>query len=418
MTTPCSSRMKTTSSRPEEYSFTDKKQLDINIFSRLEKVRNCCDTCNTTWEEWGKCIKDITCSIKGKPYECINALIKSLIKMQNLPREFLVDALVEKMEKDGAIADFLTYGLNKNDLNPFNLMKNENERNKFISILDSENITGSAKQYLNHFYSKIQMSRLNSQKEEEFLKLHTYIHRNYDPKNNGLYPFIKTDGSEYKIKKIDSSSSSRGKDQIYSCEGVKPYISNKKTPEERSALYDAQLVVKQLGHENLLPTEVSLSGQNGVFAGKDIPIGTCIGVHGGTLLFFNESDTDPNYLPMNILTKINQDYLVSISKRAFLDGNNIISKINSIFYKQSNGKWLESDEGYNAHIIKFGCEMEDGNKLCLHAIFTIQDIKKGEEIRMSYQYPSEIVNQAMRTNELMANIDIALLLKSIEKHTI
>lgn len=108
MTTPCSSRMKTTSSRPEEYSYTDKnKQLDINISSRLKKVRNCCDTCNTTWKEWGKCIKDITCSINGKPYECINALIKSLIKMQNLPREFLVGAFVEKMEKDGTIANFL-----------------------------------------------------------------------------------------------------------------------------------------------------------------------------------------------------------------------------------------------------------------------------------------------------------------------
>ncbi|MGL5625965.1 MAG: SET domain-containing protein-lysine N-methyltransferase [Candidatus Rhabdochlamydia sp.] len=382
-----SSKMLTNPLNPEKYRFLDKtEQLDINIDSRLEKVRKCCSACNATWKEWDKCIKDVIYSIHGKPYECINVLTKSLVKMQNLSRRFLVDDLVKKMEKDETITGFFYYELSKSDLNPFTLIANESKRNKFISILDSEKVTGSAGQYLNHFYSKIQMTSLNSQKEEGFFKLHTYIHRNYMPENNGLYPFIKMDGSEYKIKKIDSNSSPRKGHRIYSCKEIKPYISSKKTPEERLALYDTQLVVKRLDEKNdLLPSDSLLSGQNGVFAKKNIPSGTCIGIHGGTVLFISESDVEPNHLSKKILKKINQDYLVALlEEQIFLDGNNIISKINSNFYKHANGQWFESDKGYNAESIPFGCEMEDGNKLKLHAIFTMQDIKKDEEIRMSY----------------------------------
>lgn len=392
-------------------------ELERNIFSRLEKVSQCCETCKSNWKEWGKLIDDATDFTGKKPYEYIHVLIESLAKRCDLPKKFLVDDLLSTMQNDRSINGFLLYGLEKSDLYPLNLVRDESKMNKFIATLDDENITGSAKKYLSHFYSKIEMTRLNNQIDLELLKLHTHIHREYHPENNGLYPIIKTDGSEYKIKKIKSHSSPGKNDHIYLCSDVKPYISSKKTSQERSAMYDEWLVVKRLGNDNqLLLKDSSLNGQHGVFAVKDIPAHTCIGVHGGTILFFSGSGVEKNHLPHSVLMNMNQDYLVCMNEEdnIVLDGINIISKINSNFC-QNNGEWYESSEGFNAKSVKFPCEMEDGNKLWLHAIFTTENIKKGQEIRMSYEYTSELVKQAMETNECVADTNSESLTQSIKE---
>jgi len=375
------------------------EQLKININTRLQKLRKCCVTCETTWNEWDLLIKTVINSIEKQPHEFLYAIINCLTEIQKNTKKFNISENLIEMQKDGSINSLLiNHHLQKELLlNPIKLLKS-NEINKFLLILDNdENVTGSAKQYLYHMYSKLLIGYLNDEKEKCLFKLHTRVHRNYNSNNNKLYPLIKLDGSPFKIKKINSISSNNK----YSCSQVKPFISNNITDEERSYLYEEKLVVREIG-----PSTEFSSKQYGVFAKKNINKFICIGVHGGVVILKDDVGVD-------IICKINQDYLVYLSSNILLDGHNILSKINSNFYKNKKGKWFESTTNFNAEAQKFNCIMENGETICLDAIFTLKDIKKDEEIRMSYQYSPAIVNQAMTTSEIMVNFDETLLLETL-----
>lgn len=378
-------------------------QLKININTRLQKLRKCCFTCETIWNDWDLLIKTVINSIEKQPNEFLYAIINCLTEIQKNTKKFSISENLKEMQKDGSINSLIINHHLQKDLllNPIKLLKSK-EINKFLLILDNdENVTGSAKQYLYHMYSKLLIEYLNNEKEKCLFKLHTHVHRNYNSNNNKLYPLIKSDGSQLKIKKINSISSNNK----YSCSQVKPFISSNITDEERSYLYEEKLVVREIG-----PSTEFSSKQYGVFAKKNIDKSICIGVHGGVVIMKDDVGVD-------IICKINQDYLVYLSSNILLDGHNILSKINSNFYK-NKGKWFELTTNFNAEAQKFKCIMENGDTICLDAIFTLKDIKKDEEIRMSYQYSPALVNQAMTTSEIMVDFDETLLLETLTKFLI
>jgi len=52
--------------------------------------------------------------------------------------------------------------------------------------------------------------------------------------------------------------------------------------------------------------------------------------------------------------------------------------------------------------------------LTLHAIVTIVPIKKGEELKMKYNYSNELTQQAMNTFQATRNLDMADVLKQLK----
>ncbi|CCU55823.1 type III effector protein [Choristoneura biennis entomopoxvirus] len=218
------------------------------------------------------------------------------------------------------------------------------------------------------------------------LKLNTLKHRRYNNDYNKIYPFIDYFGNEIIIAKIQNN-------KYYSCELVKPYIYKNKTSDQRNDLYN-HLSVKIIEDINS-----KLYNQYGVFTNKNIKKNECIGVHGGIIF---ESKLIENFIKYGY----NQDYIIYINEDYLLDGINIISKINSIFYKDNNGIWKECSYGYNAKAIPFSCITFDGKILRIYAIFTIKNIKKNEQIFMSYNYNPNSVNLAIDTSNYVKNTNI------------
>ncbi|CCU56123.1 type III effector protein [Choristoneura rosaceana entomopoxvirus 'L'] len=218
------------------------------------------------------------------------------------------------------------------------------------------------------------------------LKLNTLKHRLYNNDYNKIYPFIDYFGNEIIIAKIQNN-------KHYSCELVKPYIDKNITPDQRNDLYN-HLSVKIIEDINS-----KLYNQCGVFTNKNIKKNECIGVHGGIIF---ESKLIKNFITYGY----NQDYIIYINEDYLLDGINIISKINSIFHKDNNGIWKECSYGYNAKSIPFSCITFDGKVLQIYAIFTIKNIKKNEQILISYNYNPNSVNLAINTSNYVKNTNI------------
>jgi hypothetical protein len=387
--------------------------IDIQTLNKkISLLKHCCTTCQNTWQQWSTLITNVLDSVndfKTFPWKLSNALIDCLTNMPLLQKLFLIgDYYYEVIGNLDYLGFFESFDLSKDDLNPLKLMSSETNLNKFIKAFDSietfkgQIITGAAKYYLTHVCSRLLMSKISSIKTKELLEMHTLIHRQYIPEHTGLYPFIKIDGSKYIIKKISNIPLKTTITGPFEISTVKAFIKSSDTQDKRIKQYS------NISVQTIVDLGGPLNMQQGVFANNDIASNTCVGVHGGIILCKND----------DILKGINQDYIVDFSKEYCLDGLNIISKINSNFKQKSNNKWYEASTGYNVRAIGFECEMEDGKISTLHAVITTVPIKKGEELKMKYNYSNELTQQAMNTLQLTRNLDIADVLEHLKSLSI
>ncbi|CCU56350.1 hypothetical protein MYSEV_152 [Mythimna separata entomopoxvirus 'L'] len=284
---------------------------------------------------------------------------------------------------DNKIQEIYDNSKNKKDDNSFNSIL------KFVLINVKEQNNNEIKNLL---YLKDLINDTNYTLMNNMLKLNTLAHRKYYENYNGLYPFIDYNGKKILIKKIQSIS------EGYSCKQVKPFISKSISSEDRIKLYN-HLTVKIINNNEIM------KGQYGVFANRYIKKGDCIGIHAGIIFEYK-------FIKNFIKYGYNQDYLIYMNKDYFLDGINIISKVNSIFY-QENENWLESDTGFNAKCIKFDCHTMDNKKLNIHAFFALEDINLDTEILISYGYDINLSNQAINTSKSIGDDNIPSIIKQI-----
>lgn len=370
---------------------------------RLRQASNCCEESRHSWKEFERAVTDMASIPESKFYEIIPRLVRNIKSMDSVARGVLIDEHARAMRSDGSMKYFSNNGISGDDISSGEFMHSEIKMSKLVSLLDKSDVPGAAKDFLCHFYLKMILSTLAEKNTGEAFRLHTVMHRGYHADNNRAYPLLKLDGSMYKINAIQPRSSKGDTGRDYSCRPVKPFISSKLTGEQREKLYD-QLEVRRLGPKDLRANEFLLLGQYGVFAARKISAGTCIGVHGGTF-FSGENLAAELGIPLDeMLRAVNMDYMVWMnfgsnnSESLFLDGNNIISKINTLFFQGGMG-WRQASGCYNAEGALFKCEMDDGRDISLHAIFAARDIESGEEIRMNYHYSPEVVAQIMRNQE-------------------
>lgn len=180
----------------------------------------------------------------------------------------------------------------------------------------------------------------------------------------------------------------------YSSAQIKPYIQFEGY-ERVAALYDEKLQLRTFTAEDVkLPGERGLIGQSMVVANRRIAKGEILGVYGGTIL------------PRGLVADASSTFgmVVGHTKAPEVEpitlvGDNIISRMNTHFEYDADGKPIRQAEGgYNVEVVPFRAEAvyatsRSGAReaFSLNAAFATEDIPAGVELRWDYQYTDGMI---------------------------
>ena len=210
----------------------------------------------------------------------------------------------------------------------------------------------------------------------------------YDRVNNGRYPLRDLSGNPLRIRKIQRMSEINDSGVRYPAKEILPYL-KWENHEEVAKLYEEKLLLREFTAEDAkFPQETSMIGQAMVVARKPLKAGEAIGVYGGNFIPFHVSNArrDPfviDVMPGPLPTRPTWDRLV-------LTGDNIISRINSIFEYEGRLPVRQASSGYNVEGATFPVDVEiaEGRlePFLLSGFFTTRDIPADEELRWNYGY--------------------------------
>ena len=242
--------------------------------------------------------------------------------------------------------------------------------------------------------------RFTPQERERMRTEKSYQHsqnylRNYDRANNGRYPLRSLSGRPMRIKELQTRSRSNTTNATFSSNLVKPYI-QWEGYEEVARLYEDKLELTAFtaAHQKF-PEESVLIKQDTVITRKPIQRGEALGVYGGELV------------PHNVAVYRRDPYLLDInapsSGRAAnppeFSGDNILSRINTIFEYEAGKPVRQAAAGYNVEVAKFRVKTQIGNepleKALLSGFFASEDIPAGTELRWNYQYDEAAINNLL-----------------------
>lgn len=225
----------------------------------------------------------------------------------------------------------------------------------------------------------------------------------YNRANNGKYPLRDYQGRPIRIRKMQRGVTLDNGTQ-YTSAALKPYIQFEGY-EVVAARYEEKLSLRTFTDADMKsPEEKSLIGQSMVVANRRIAKGEILGVYGGTVL------------PEGFFGPSGQTYTIFIGKRpvmrggklvgsepVHLSGDNITSRINTLFEYDAEGKPLrQAATGYNVELVGFpieadillgvGAEVKSTRKdFVLSAVFAVEDIPAGAELRMDYGYTDSVI---------------------------
>ncbi|MFL9989528.1 hypothetical protein [Paraburkholderia sediminicola] len=161
----------------------------------------------------------------------------------------------------------------------------------------------------------------------------------------------------------------------YDFKKVLPFISSEVDDQTRSRLY-SRLQCRRIEQVSR-PEESALVGQNGVFATGPVQKGSCLGVYGGMLVGPSVGSAKPTCARAH----------VGLDKQdsRFVDGDNILSRINTSFLYDANGKpYAEDPAACNALPCIYTMALSDGTLINLPVYFSACDIPADAELRVSY----------------------------------
>ncbi|AZE70857.1 hypothetical protein C4K00_0600 [Pseudomonas synxantha] len=239
-------------------------------------------------------------------------------------------------------------------------------------------------------YTATELSAMK--REVHFTQLRN-VPGSYDRVNNGRYPLRNLQGKPMRIRKLQREVVTEAGVK-YSSEQIKPYLQFEGY-EKVAARYDEKLQRRVFTAQDMqVPEEKALIGQSMVVANRRIAKGEILGVYGGTVL------------PSQVGSPGGQTYVILAGARPTpgklgmepieISGDNILSRINTHFEYDVNGKPIrQAASGYNVEGVGFDVEVEEGqgakSNMILTAIFAIEDIPAGVELRMDYQYSEGMI---------------------------
>ena len=214
--------------------------------------------------------------------------------------------------------------------------------------------------------------------------------RIYDRANNGRYPLRDFKGHPMRIRSLQTRAKSLTTNATFSSDLVKPYI-QWEGYERVARLYEDKLEITQFtSTHQKSPEESVLIGQNTVIARKPIKKGEALGVYGGELATSSLAGYRRDPYLMDIRSARSDPSWPPLS------GDNILSRINTIFEYEAGQPVKQAATGYNVDVAKFRVEVQVGNEprtpAGLRAFFASEDIPAGTELRWNYQYNDATIN--------------------------
>ncbi|MPR04639.1 hypothetical protein F0169_22740 [Pseudomonas sp. MAFF 212408] len=228
-----------------------------------------------------------------------------------------------------------------------------------------------------------ELRHMRAQRSYQFSQNYRRI---FDRANNGRYPLRDQQGRPMRIKSLQTRSKSLTTNETFSSDLVKPYI-QWEGYEHVARLYEDKLEVTPFSpaHQKF-PEESALIGQATVITRKPIKKGEALGVYGGELIPNSVAGfrKDPYLLDIQRMPPRPGHYPPSLS------GDNVLSRINTIFEYEDGQPVRQASTGYNVEAARFEVETQVGEEsrmpLALSAFFASEDIAAGTELRWNYQY--------------------------------
>lgn len=221
----------------------------------------------------------------------------------------------------------------------------------------------------------------------------------YQRINNGKYPLRDHLDRPIRITELNTLSHAADSGKRYKSDPVKLYI-RFGGYEDVARLYEEKLQLRQFTEADVTaPGERALIGQSMVVANRKIAAGECIGVYGGNVLPYKKdilvTEGDSFYARIGMEIKWRQGKWVHVP--VTVDGDNILSRINTNFDYDDTGKPIrQASGGYNVETAGFKIfvnkptHIEGGppvrESYDLPAVFATQDIPAGTELRVNYHY--------------------------------
>lgn len=246
--------------------------------------------------------------------------------------------------------------------------------------------------------------------QQELEKMHSragyqhsqnYRHQ-YDRGNNGRYPLRDVDGQSLRIKFIQAMAKSHTTETTIHKDLVLPYI-KWEGYEEVARLYDEKMeVVPFTAEHQKFPQESSLIGESTVISRRVIQKGEILGVYGGELLPTPVATFRKDPYLMDVMAKnLPKDDAPGLpsmmTREVMLSGDNITSRINTIFEYEDGRPVRQARSGYNVESAPFDVDVQKGNapwkRMSLSILFASEQIEAGAELRWNYCYPESSVRK-------------------------
>ncbi|NWA00488.1 dermonecrotic toxin domain-containing protein [Pseudomonas gingeri] len=222
----------------------------------------------------------------------------------------------------------------------------------------------------------------------------------YDRVDNGRYPLRDLDGYPVTVVALHYDRTEGSRQSEARARKILPYL-QAQGHEQVARLYEDKLEIMRFEHDDMRTAqEEHLVGRYAVSARRYLGRGEILGVYGGMLipLIVSHHRRDPFAIP------VRRDATLQLLRfrdgrpepaAPCLSGDNILSRINTI-YEYSNGVPIrQARDGYNVESVAFAVDVKgsDGiiekNRYFITALFTNQAIYDFAELRLNHGHTRE-----------------------------
>ncbi|MGY2287443.1 dermonecrotic toxin domain-containing protein [Pseudomonas gingeri] len=219
----------------------------------------------------------------------------------------------------------------------------------------------------------------------------------YDRVDNGRYPLRDLEGEPLTVVAIHYSEAEGSRQSRARAEQIVPYLQSQ-GHEKVARLYEDKLEITRFEHDDMRsPQEEHLVGRFLVSARRYLGRGEILGVHGGMLtpLIVSHHRRDPFAAGVRMDATAE---LISFRKgrpeptAPCLSGDNILSRINTIYEYSNAVPVRQARSGYNVEPVAFAVDVRgrDGslekNRYFVTALFTSRVIYGFRELRVNHGY--------------------------------
>ena len=288
-----------------------------------------------------------------------------------------------------------TSGLESTDDELESMVSTDDE---FESARSSDEYASAEESFSPEPFSFMELMKMRSQENYQHSQNYRRVYNRY---NNGRYPIRDMDGQPLRIRFMQAIGKSLTSDIRIPKSKITPYI-QWQGYEKVARLYEDKMEVATFtaAHQKF-PQEAALIGEKTVIARRTLQKHEVLGLYGGELLpkIVATYRQDPYLLSVepHKLPKPGERAPDALTNDVLLSGDNITSRINTIFEYEDNYPVRQATSGYNVEAVPFDMDVQKGTqpmqRLQLTALVANDVIPAGTELRWNYQYSEPVIRK-------------------------